>query len=1511
MDTPRYRIGNDLTIFWAINNRDGSPYDLDGKEVRLFMTHERGREEVEVQITQLEPGIRNNVIRWDFKAEDQRILGKYTLTFVVLESDTHRELTKDYGEAFTLVGRSEMENEEGDANISTGGDLILSTKLDIYRIQATNVDVAGLKNQIYDVEKGLTTKVERKEFDEKTGEFENAFVKVETSIKGINTEIKDTSGEITQIKQSIDGIEVSVGDLEYKVESLEKQTDGAIEKWFYPGAPGPDVLPESNWKTEQEKYSHLGDLYYDEDSGIAYRYITKDNQYLWVVIEDADIVAALEAAKNNNRTFLDQPKTPYKVGDLWIAEKNYEESGIKQDDIVVCVITREEGQFDINDWQKKGNAINDEDLENFVDKYYEEVILPEIGKQIDGQAASYYGPDDPSLEWEAGTEADHKGDLWFNTNNNQANYWSGSEWVENEVPEEVFDKIDGKNTIFVSIPEGKDYKENDLWFVEKDYNLDGFEHRKGVILVALEDALFDEATQSYQFKYADWVRRDTYTDDTAVANLDEYIKTGFKNGILDEGEKGAIESAWDSIVLAQDQLTQDYQTVILPGYTLPEYTDLQKAYKAVYNDQPSTEYPNLGTFQLLENAVTAILNYVVTEEESTLPALIEAYDNAYDAYRTALSNYTIAYGKFTNAIRAELGQANEYIEAIIDDGKLTPIEKKQLVEVYKSLAAEYSSNVDAAFTAKIWKYNDAGNEVPGAYAGPKGVGQDYFDTYVAYKDAYSPILAVFTGSDWGFDKMDETTTFGGSVNLSQLDAYFDAYYEALRAIARVISAVAEEKAEASLAMKEYMDDLEEVLTPTEAITQVGKGVVLSSIIGVGTYDEQTGKYLLKAGMNATAKNTADLITIGEHGRIVFVGGANGKTDWNEATFVVYEDGYVRFRAGKIDQDVQIGDAIIQSVIADEINLLSYPEYDEATGKTKLTPLFSVNTEKDSNGRDKIVSISALYDMYIGGNLIVRGDTSSTAKGTDSGTDGTLIGVVVNGTQYKDETNGMLDLSTLMNQYATTEWINGKKFATISDLSSAIGPLSGRVATLESAGYITSAALNGYAKTSDLPTKSSLGLGNVENKSSATIRGEITSSNVTNALGYTPANNASLANYLPLSGGTITGNLGLTGCLHISQPADYSYDQGIRINSSPSQAVSALWLCTKNASGYDAGMWGITASATGNLRFRGGASSLADFMNISQSGNVGIGTTSPAYKLDVLSDNFACLRLQRNQSNNSYGAAMVFGNTLGNFGAIGWNKIDDFFISNASTSASSNAIMRGSHTALTIYPAVTMSSTLSVGGNISPKTNNDLHIGTYASASFGFINANVHSSGAAANNLWLVAGSSTDATGIQFARNNNGTSTGKIGTWDATGLYPATNNAYTLGKSSYQWSTVYGVNGIFSGDTSSGSDIRFKDKITDHCIALSDIAEAPLFTFRWNDREDDSVHLGSSAQYWEKVAPWLVKGEDFKTLDYSTLGVAIGISLANKTINLEERIKILEDKVKALEAENRRLRYGIR
>jgi hypothetical protein len=109
----------------------------------------------------------------------------------------------------------------------------------------------------------------------------------------------------------------------------------------------------------------------------------------------------------------------------------------------------------------------------------------------------------------------------------------------------------------------------------------------------------------------------------------------------------------------------------------------------------------------------------------------------------------------------------------------------------------------------------------------------------------------------------------------------------------------------------------------------------------------------------------------------------------------------------------------------------------------------------------------------------------------------------------------------------------------------------------------------------------------------------------------------------------------------------------------------------------------------------------------------------------------------------------------------------------------------------------------------------------------------------------------------------------------------------------------------------GSDIRFKDMISDVTLNLDTIANAPMFRFTWNNTDDKKVYIGSSAQYWKNYASELVSidKDDFHRLDYSTLGVLIGVTLAKTTKNHEDRIKELEAKVESLEQENRRLTYG--
>ena len=152
---------------------------------------------------------------------------------------------------------------------------------------------------------------------------------------------------------------------------------------------------------------------------------------------------------------------------------------------------------------------------------------------------------------------------------------------------------------------------------------------------------------------------------------------------------------------------------------------------------------------------------------------------------------------------------------------------------------------------------------------------------MTYKNAYTPILNVFTGTDWGFDKPDETTVLSGNLNLTTLDTYFDTYYSALKNISNVITTIAKELQEANDAVKQYADNLGEHFTPTESITQVGAGVVMSSIIGVGKYNTSTKKYDVTAALNATNKNESDLKTSDStHGRIVFAGGLDKITNGN-------------------------------------------------------------------------------------------------------------------------------------------------------------------------------------------------------------------------------------------------------------------------------------------------------------------------------------------------------------------------------------------------------------------------------------------------------------------------------------------------------------------------------------------------------------------------------------------------------------------------------------------------------
>lgn len=110
------------------------------------------------------------------------------------------------------------------------------------------------------------------------------------------------------------------------LEGLQDQIDGNITSWFYEGEPTLSNAPAKDWNTTDLKNNHLGDLYYDQNSGKAYRFQMNGSAYEWKLIADEDITKALELAGDaqdtadaKRRVFFgtSTPAGDKDEGDLW------------------------------------------------------------------------------------------------------------------------------------------------------------------------------------------------------------------------------------------------------------------------------------------------------------------------------------------------------------------------------------------------------------------------------------------------------------------------------------------------------------------------------------------------------------------------------------------------------------------------------------------------------------------------------------------------------------------------------------------------------------------------------------------------------------------------------------------------------------------------------------------------------------------------------------------------------------------------------------------------------------------------------------------------------------------------------------------------------------------------------------------------------------------------------------------------------------------------------------------
>ena len=297
--------------------------------------------------------------------------------------------------------------------------------------------------------------------------------------------------------------------LDPQLSNLQSQIDGQIQTYYYDYEPTLGNIPASEWTTEEERQAHEGDLFYWKSKGYAYRFFKDGDIWKWQMVQDTDITAALEQASEaqdtadqKRRVFVSQPYPPYDIGDLWVGDDS--------SDLMVCIRTRASGNFDSSDWQKAVKYTDDSELYNFIDGEYADTI-EEIKTQNDQKAETWYQSSDPATNWDTNEKSEHAGDIWYNTATEKTYIYNGTSWQETKStpPDEIFDVIDGKATIFVSQPTPP-YSVGDVWFT-------------GTMIMVCETA-----RDSGNFVSSDWKKRDNYTDDTS---LQEFMNGEYQNTI--------------------------------------------------------------------------------------------------------------------------------------------------------------------------------------------------------------------------------------------------------------------------------------------------------------------------------------------------------------------------------------------------------------------------------------------------------------------------------------------------------------------------------------------------------------------------------------------------------------------------------------------------------------------------------------------------------------------------------------------------------------------------------------------------------------------------------------------------------------------------------------------------------------------------------------------------------------------------------------------------------------------
>ena len=355
-----------------------------------------------------------------------------------------------------------------------------------------------------------------------------------------------------------------------KIIEINNKIDGKADSYVQEDFPHPEY---TNVNRNNTYDGWIGDIWRKTSTEVDYKYIRKQNNngtfdYVWETQNSSIPDSLFDKIDGKSSIYFTKPSS-YNKRDCWILESDEVHPPNKMGTLLFA--NNSNTKYNANDWIDLVKYVtqNDYDLyvkqiNNFINKTYTDEIK-NINNKLDNKADSYVQESKPHDEYSNVSENNEYnswlGDIWRkpstgadykylrsqNSNGTFNYYW---ELQTTSIPDSLFDKIDGKASIYFSKPTS--YNSHDCWILESD-NVHP-PNKKGTLLFA--------NTSNSVYNETDWVDLVTYVTKSQYEELqtkiNNFINSTYTNEIKEINSK--IDNKADSYV-QESRPHEEYKNV--------------------------------------------------------------------------------------------------------------------------------------------------------------------------------------------------------------------------------------------------------------------------------------------------------------------------------------------------------------------------------------------------------------------------------------------------------------------------------------------------------------------------------------------------------------------------------------------------------------------------------------------------------------------------------------------------------------------------------------------------------------------------------------------------------------------------------------------------------------------------------------------------------------------------------------------------------------------------------------